>query len=506
MVANRIKKKNPKTKEEPQTDEMDHLVSKLRGKHNTLETEEQEEIKEHHKAHPVLVTLAIIIPLIVLGIILYMNYLPFGYEKTFVIDVGTEGDTSGTFYLEQSSALGARQLYDEKYFRAVDGVVNVVFEPDPILRNVSIKVEIEGDNVYFIKPGTNLEWDYDFVKDYEDLEVVAPHTLYNQFLSGQEVDKVSGAFAIKINYNSTIKEKVLSGDIEIVQDAKQIVVSYENNKTPKQIKYNLPDFYIGTEHEVLVGYNKENMYLFVDGIYSGKNIANKIDVNKVSSSSENITFYSKYNNTIKERIEKDENDCLVFDGKTRLVYPNSSDKFEEGPFAVYVEWKPESSKDNQQIIGHFNWGIWQNDKSVSFRVGRMYNNGPSYELKYEIEDEFFGKIHNVLATYIPLENESGYIELFVDGSFARRIEFGNETIWSGYGVEDLSMGWTPHNYQKSPHYIGSVCDAKFSYKQILPEKRDNIELNITEIDDSIKIPIFGKGSLEKIKLIAVKRD
>ena len=43
------------------------------------------------------------IPLAFLLYVLYINFLPFGYNKTFVINVGSANDTKvGEFYLEPS--------------------------------------------------------------------------------------------------------------------------------------------------------------------------------------------------------------------------------------------------------------------------------------------------------------------------------------------------------------------------------------------------------------------
>ncbi|MFA5248487.1 MAG: hypothetical protein WC415_04665 [Patescibacteria group bacterium] len=53
-----------------------------------------------------------VIPATVLLTILYLNFLPFGYSKTLVINVGTKNDDKGEFRLEQSQFLGARQELD----------------------------------------------------------------------------------------------------------------------------------------------------------------------------------------------------------------------------------------------------------------------------------------------------------------------------------------------------------------------------------------------------------
>lgn len=480
--------------------------SKIRFKSKIFKNENKVEPvdkpAQENKAHPVLIGLAILIPLLVLGFILYMNFLPFGYSKTYTIEVGSPSDTSGVFYLEQSPSLGARQMIDDVYFRAVDGVVNVVYAPTPILRNVTVQLSLEGDGVYFItQPDiSNITWDYDFVRDVDMFEVVAPHTVFDKFLNGS-AGSINGTFAVVLTYNATAKNTLITGDLNLTQDAKNVVVSYYNNNTLKQIKYALPDYYVGKEHSILVGYNSENIYLFVDSEFAAKDVADMASIKKINVTSEH-TIYSNYVSPIKETIPKDINGCLIFDGKTRLVLPNSSDSFEDGPFSVYVEWTPESQENYQQLLGHYNWEVWQNRNNVRFQVGRMYDGGPSYAVAYPIDSTFFNQTHNLLAVYNP--SELGHIELYVDGIYAGRTEFGNETIWKDYGNIDLSLGWTPHNYGKSSNYIGAICNSKFSYKKVIPEKSILIEANFTRLENKTKTPIFGNGNLNKVKINIIK--
>ena len=108
-----------------------------------------------------------IAPIAIIVFILYMNFLPFGFSETRTIIVGSETDiTPGVFYLEQSPALGARQEFEGQTFRAVDGVVNVIYKPDQILRDATVSAELKGEGVYFIEQPdiSNVSWDYDFMK------------------------------------------------------------------------------------------------------------------------------------------------------------------------------------------------------------------------------------------------------------------------------------------------------------------------------------------------------
>src|SRR3989338_2800467 len=53
------------------------------------------------------------IPLAVLLYVLYINFLPFGYNKTFVINVGAQDDTSGEFRLDPSRYLSDRKTAND---------------------------------------------------------------------------------------------------------------------------------------------------------------------------------------------------------------------------------------------------------------------------------------------------------------------------------------------------------------------------------------------------------
>ncbi len=452
--------------------------------------------------------LAFAVPILLLTYILYMNFLPLGFSDNRVIEVGSAKDDSGIFYLEQSSSLGARQVIDGTYFRPVDGIVNAVYKPSVILKNVTVSAELKGEGVYFVKqPELNFKLDY---FDLDKFEVLAPHTTYKQFLQGKEINLSeinNEQFAVNINYNSAKQNNLLTGDISLKQDSKQIIVNYINNNIERKITYNLPDFFIGKQHEILLGFNKENIYLFVDSEFVGKSIANKVNIKQIKLNEGQVKVFGNYENQVKETIAKD-NDCLVFDGKTRLILPNSFDNFETGPFVVYVEWKPLVANNSQQLIGHFNWEVWQNKDKIQFRVGRMYNQGPSYSVFYPVKEDFFNRVHNLLAVYNPSQkaNESGYIELYVDENFAERKEFGNETIWKDYnGAQDLGLGWSPHNYEDNPYFNGNICSAKFAYTKLVSKQSDKLEFNVEQvIGEDVKIPIIGQGNLKEVKIKIIK--
>lgn len=291
------------------------------------------------------------IPLSFLAYVLYINYLPFGYNKTFTIDVGSEQDTrAGEFYLEPSKDLSERKTGtdesgNEYTYRELNGVAYAVFKPNVVLRDAEITVEVEGEGVSIIPPvidfdPESVEWDYSW-----------------DFTEGKQAEELG---------------------------------------------------------------LKGTAFPFDGGMY--------------------------------------------FDGKSRLELPDSEDKFEDGPFTVYLEYMPTEQNDGvQQIIGHFNWEIWQNKNEIKFQTGRMNNqNGDFYSITYPIDKTFFNNKHTILAKYSPSNN--GFIELYIDNFFAGRTYFDQSKIYQDYGDRNLEFGWTSHNYGKNPFYTGFLYKAKIINK------------------------------------------
>lgn len=321
------------------------------------------------------------IPLVFLLYVLYMNFLPFGYHKTFVIDVGTEGDTSGEFYLEPARTLSERKVApDGTTYRELNGPAYAVFKPKAVLKDATITVSVEGDGVSIIPPVIDFDpstvtWDYQW-----------------DFTKGIPSDFVGNAF-----------------------------------------------------------------------MFDGE---------------------------------------ATFNGRdTRLELPDSADLFEDGPFTLYAEWTPKDSEGNgQQIVGHFNWELFQNRDSVSFGFGRMNDkDGAFHSIKYSVTPEFFDKKHTALAVYSPSEN--GYADFYVDGNFAGRAYFNSDTIWRNYGTDNLSLGWAKHyNYGKNPHLKGIIHAVNISSRKVIS---DNPAIGfVLTTNASVNVPLVPAvtGTLDQITL------
>lgn len=193
-----------------------------------------------------------------------------------------------------------------------------------------------------------------------------------------------------------------------------------------------------------------------------------------------------------------------FDGTARLELPNSSDMFENNPFTIYTEWMPtDDSNDGQQIIGHYNWELWQNKDSISFQIGRVNNkDGQFYNIKFPIEKDFFNKKHTAITVYSP-SDPNGYIELFVDGKFGGRSYLGPDKIWNDYGNKNILLGKSEHGVAK--YFKGSLYEVKLITKNILISQSKiyftddtNQKINILLISDTTSL-------LKKLNLNAIQR-
>lgn len=107
--------------------------------------------------------------------VLYWNFLPFGYDKTFTITVGAPGDTDSSreFYLKPSDYLGEPQTVPDGMpgagttYRELLNSTVAVFQPRAVLRNATITASVVGDGVSIIPPHidfdpTTVKWDYDW--------------------------------------------------------------------------------------------------------------------------------------------------------------------------------------------------------------------------------------------------------------------------------------------------------------------------------------------------------
>lgn len=191
-------------------------------------------------------------------------------------------------------------------------------------------------------------------------------------------------------------------------------------------------------------------------------------------------------------------DCEYFDGKSQLQLPDSSDKFESGPFTVYAEWTPQDSTDDfQEIVGHYNWELLQNHDSVSFQIGRMNNaTGPFYSVDYPVTSSFFKQEHTAVAIYSP-SLENGYIDLYVDEHWAGRSYFGNSNIWPEYNEnKPLTFGKAAHG--AANYLLG--CVYKINFDNVNYSELNTASLKLSGNGGKFAIVTTATTSINSIKM------
>jgi hypothetical protein len=191
-----------------------------------------------------------------------------------------------------------------------------------------------------------------------------------------------------------------------------------------------------------------------------------------------------------------EKECTYFNSSKNqtLSYFNSGDMFESNSFIVYVEWKSENMNEtNQQIVGHSNWELSQNNNSVEFLV---LMSGKNVSINYPIDSKFFNGTHEALGVYFAdKKNNTGYVELYVDGKFAGRTPTFNNTILADYGDD---IGLTFGKNQNGSYFGGCLYHVGFDYGNVSSYYLNN--LSYRSSDKLIRMPVVGSGNLSSIKL------
>ncbi|MCK5630479.1 MAG: hypothetical protein KAI26_07710 [Nanoarchaeota archaeon] len=134
--------------------------------------------------------ISILIPLFILGYIIYMNWLPCGYAKTFMLDVGSEEDIlTGNFMYLDNKGFTPRQSYGVDTWRSplFEKPVKIFFKPPILLDkdvNLSLSIDMTNNDTVYIKvfnPSINkTEWIpyYPAINDYVKLKEFNDSTVF----------------------------------------------------------------------------------------------------------------------------------------------------------------------------------------------------------------------------------------------------------------------------------------------------------------------------------------
>jgi hypothetical protein len=439
--------------------------------------------------------LAYIIPVFVLLFILYMNFLPFGYSKTIVLDVGSSSDGSGEFYV--GSGFGPRQILDGVTFRTLNGSGELIFSPLAVLHSAELEIELVGEGVYFpVMPDvSSIDWDYDFFSMLDEFEVVGRYAEYNYITSFPSTNyDLNNHFGFEFDFVSEVEGSLSEGSISIYNFASRFYVEVDSGSEIITQSFTLNNFSIGSEHSFLIAYDGSyHVYFNKEKVLSFEGESPLDDFEFLKP----VKVYSGFNE-VKAKAVLDENGCIVFDGDTRMILPNSKDNFQDGPFAVYLEFIPKETTISRPIIDHFNWIIWQEPKRLRFQVGRMNVSNEPYLLHFNLDKNYFDVKKELLAIYNPSNDGDGYIELFIDGLSIGKTSINNEFLRQDYNT-NLGISNSNHGVVKDMGFLGSICEAKFNFGDHNAIKSDNLKMSYESPGDQ-KILVEGNGSLKQVKL------
>ena len=230
--------------------------------------------------------LAYLVPVGILLFVLYLNYLPFGYDRTFVIRAGVAGDRDGEFRLLQ-----ARDGFSERLvtaegmpYRELSGASFAIFTPKAYLRDALAVADIDADGIMMLAPNIDLDpdafvWDYTLPED-----AAASGCTYfdgTRDLAIPEADAVvaDGPFSLYIEWTPEDDDdgfqRLIGGSgFEILQNKED--VKFELGSTTLKQPIDNGEFF-GKRHAALAVFVPATLEepdghidLYVDGGFSGR--------------------------------------------------------------------------------------------------------------------------------------------------------------------------------------------------------------------------------------------
>lgn len=251
-----------------------------------------------------IIFLAYIIPIFFFSYILYLNLLPFGLEKTYLIEVGNETDTSPSeFYLEPSENLSTKKNTNfGNTYRELSGNANIIFKPKENIKNSKIEIKIDGDSIVVIPKEIDfnykeINWDnyFDFSEklpsDFTGQSYIFDEYLYFDGKSQTSINNTQDKFekrpfTVFIEWqpddpDNNLQEVIGHFDWELVQNKETISfqVGRMNNATGtiRTIWYPIENDFFYKKHTAVAIYSPsstedENGYieLYVDNINAGR--------------------------------------------------------------------------------------------------------------------------------------------------------------------------------------------------------------------------------------------
>ncbi|MES2668570.1 MAG: LamG-like jellyroll fold domain-containing protein [Patescibacteria group bacterium] len=227
------------------------------------------------------------LPLLFLAVVLYLNYLPFGYDRTFVIEAGSPNDMKGQFRLEQRQGLGGRDIaVDGSVSRTLSGAAFAVFQPSAYLRDARATAEIDADGVLMIPPNINFDPDTRVWDTVLEPDPASPACTYFGGNTQKDVPETSGvydasdtAFSVYAAWTPEDDDdgyQLLAGngEWELLQNKDDVKFQIGSTSVKQTLD---DDAFFRTEHTALAVYvpptpiePNGHIDLYVDGTFSGR--------------------------------------------------------------------------------------------------------------------------------------------------------------------------------------------------------------------------------------------
>ncbi len=228
------------------------------------------------------------IPLSVLIVVLYLNYLPFGYDRTFNIAVGSETDETGQFSLSPyGSGLSERLVTASGTpYRVLAGSAYAIFTPSAYLRDATATITVDAPGVIIIPPNIDFRpdttsWDYTLPQEagvggclaFDGLTQKELPETSTLFTEPDEEFSVYAAWTPESNKDG-FQQIVGYHSWELLQNKSD--VKFQIGSTSIKYVFDDKEFY-GKPHTALATYlpvNQERSYgyieLFVDNQFAGR--------------------------------------------------------------------------------------------------------------------------------------------------------------------------------------------------------------------------------------------
>ncbi len=241
-----------------------------------------------------------LLPLCFVAYVVYLNFLPLGYNKSFTVIVGSKEDTNfSEFYLEPSINLSERKnTPDGTPYRDFSGTADAVFKTKALLENAEATIQVIGEDVCLIEPTfeinqASIQWDnfWNFEKEIpKDLKNLGVFTFdgkaYFDGASSLEFTTSTDKFEAQpftayaewtpLDSGKDFQEIIGHYNWELVQNKNsvQFQVGRMNNATGTtySIVYPVSEEFFNKTHRALAVYNPSDnghIFLYVDGKFVG---------------------------------------------------------------------------------------------------------------------------------------------------------------------------------------------------------------------------------------------